>query len=143
MEELTKRNGKGVWTREIEKALKRFDASLEWLMERIEMRDEEIKMIKENDEMGEREKDNSIRIKSVKSIADVLEEVEVLIDGHFFNEFSETKSSMFLTNVLSHQSAIDMGLFKKSWRTLNCTPKNDESDQGDPREPPEFGRGRS
>ena len=30
MEELTKRNGKGVWTREIEKVLKRFDASLEW-----------------------------------------------------------------------------------------------------------------
>ena len=29
MEELTKRNGKGVWPREIEKALKRFDASLE------------------------------------------------------------------------------------------------------------------
>ena len=30
MEELTKRNGKGVWLREIEKALKRFDGSLEW-----------------------------------------------------------------------------------------------------------------
>ena len=31
MEELTKRNGKGVWMREIEKVLKRIDASLEWL----------------------------------------------------------------------------------------------------------------
>ena len=50
MEELTKRNGKGVWTREIEKALKRFDASLEWLMERIEMRDEEIEKTKDDDE---------------------------------------------------------------------------------------------
>ena len=37
MEELTKRNGNGVWLREIEKALKRFDASLEWLFERIEL----------------------------------------------------------------------------------------------------------
>ena len=35
MEELTKMNGKGVWFREIEKVLKRFDASLEWLLERI------------------------------------------------------------------------------------------------------------
>ena len=35
MEELTKRNGKGMWLREIEKMLKRFDASLEWLMELI------------------------------------------------------------------------------------------------------------
>ena len=42
MEELTKRNGKGVWMREIEKVLKRFDGSLEWLTERIWMREEEI-----------------------------------------------------------------------------------------------------
>ena len=35
MEELTKRNGNGVWLREIGKALKRFDASLEWLIESI------------------------------------------------------------------------------------------------------------
>ena len=31
MEEMTKRNGKGVWLREIENDLKRFGASLEWL----------------------------------------------------------------------------------------------------------------
>ena len=36
MKELTKRNGKGIWIREIEKGLKRFDASLQLLMERIE-----------------------------------------------------------------------------------------------------------
>ena len=42
MEELTRQNGKGLWLREIEKVLKRFDASLEWLMERIALRDEEI-----------------------------------------------------------------------------------------------------
>ena len=35
MEELTRRNGKGAWLREIEKVLKRFDMSLEWLMVRI------------------------------------------------------------------------------------------------------------
>ena len=35
----------GVWVREIEKALKRFDASLEWLLERIGTRDEEIDKI--------------------------------------------------------------------------------------------------
>ena len=38
MEELTKRNGKGAWMREIEKGLKRFDASLEWFMGRISLR---------------------------------------------------------------------------------------------------------
>ena len=48
-EELTKRNGKGVRLREIEKALERFDTSLEWLVERISPRDEEIEEIKKND----------------------------------------------------------------------------------------------
>ena len=46
MEELTKRNGKGVWLREIEKGLRRFGASLEWFMERIQMRDEEIEALR-------------------------------------------------------------------------------------------------
>ena len=30
---------------------------------------------------------------------------------------------MFLKSVLANQSVIDMALFKKVWRTLNCTPK--------------------
>ena len=59
----------------------------------------------------------------MKSIAEVLEEVEVLIDTHFFNQFSETKSSLFLKRVLANQSAIETKLFKRTWRTLNCTPK--------------------
>ena len=42
MEELTKRNGKGVWFREIEKVLRLFGDSLEWLSERIALRDREI-----------------------------------------------------------------------------------------------------
>ena len=58
-----------------------------------------------------------------ESIADVLEEVDVLIDTHFFNQFSQTKSSVFLKNAISHQGSIEMRLLKKSWRTLNCTPK--------------------
>ena len=64
-----------------------------------------------------------IRAKQVKSIEEVLEEVGVLIDTHFFNEFTETKSSMFLKKVISNQNSIEMNLFKKTWRTLNCTPK--------------------
>ena len=59
----------------------------------------------------------------MKSIIDVLEEVEVLIDTHFFNEFYETKSSMFLKHVLANQNVIEMSLFKKRWRTINCSPK--------------------
>ena len=55
MEEITKRNGKGVWFREIEKALKRFDASLEWLIERIELREKAISEISPNDQLEERE----------------------------------------------------------------------------------------
>ena len=42
MEELTKRNNKGVRMREIEKVWKGFDASLKWLTGRIEMRDGEM-----------------------------------------------------------------------------------------------------
>ena len=48
MEENTKRNGKGAWLREIEKVLKRFDVSLEWLMERMELKEEEMEMIRRN-----------------------------------------------------------------------------------------------
>ena len=43
MEDITKRNGKGVWFREIEKELKRLNASLERFLERVDMREEEIK----------------------------------------------------------------------------------------------------
>ena len=56
MEEATKRNGKGVWIRGIEKALKRFNAPIEWLMESISVRDAELETIKKNPEMDEREK---------------------------------------------------------------------------------------
>ena len=57
MEEITKRNGKRVWLREIEKALKRFDASLEWLLDRIRLREGEIETIIQNDQMDGSEKE--------------------------------------------------------------------------------------
>ena len=47
----------------------------------------------------------------------------MLIDTHFFNEFTGTKSSTFLKKVITNQSVIDVRLFKRTWRTLNCTPK--------------------
>ena len=53
----------------------------------------------------------------------MLEEVSVLIDTHFFNEFTETKSSAFLKNVIANQNTIDLNLFKRTWRSLNWTPK--------------------
>ena len=90
MEELTKRNGKGLWLRETEKCLKRYGASLEWLMERIAMREEDIEAIRVNGGMEECENTQVLRAKRRKSIDKVLEEVDVLIDSHFFNELSRT-----------------------------------------------------
>ena len=123
MEELTKRNGKGVWLREIEKTLKRFDTSLEWLMERASLRDGEMDKIGQNCEMEVHERKERLRMERLKSIDEVLEEVNVLIDTHFFNEFAETKSSQFLKKVLANQSSIDMNLLKRTWKKLNCSPK--------------------
>ena len=109
--------------REIEKGLKRFDASLEWFMGRISLREQEMEEIRSNGEMDEREKDRIVRAKRAKSIQDVLEEVEVLIDVHFYDEFSATKSSLFLKKIVSNQGSVEISLFKKTWRTLNCSPK--------------------
>ena len=57
----------------------------------------------------------------MKCIANVLEEVGILVDMHF-NEFNKTHSSMFL-KIISNQNSIEMKLFKKTWRTLNCSQK--------------------
>ena len=72
-----------------------------------------------------KDRTKTVKLKAVKmkSIAEVLEEVQVLIDTHFFDEFSKTKSSMCLKRVIENQSVIEMRLFKKTWRTLHCTPK--------------------
>ena len=79
--------------------------------------------IKQNDGMDEREKDQILQAKRLKSIDDVLEEVGVLIDTHFFNEFTETKSFAFLKNVIANQNSIDLNLFKRIWSSLNCSSK--------------------
>ena len=103
--------------------LKRFDASLEWLLERIVMRDEEMGEIQQNGGKDESEKTMKLKAMRMKSIQDVLEEVEVLVDTYFFNEFSETKSSLFLKKIIANQNTIEVTLLKRAWRTLNCSPK--------------------
>ena len=135
MEELTKRNGNGVWLREIEKALKRFNASLEWFVERIAMRDEEMETIRRNGQLEECEKNDILRAKRMKSISDVLEEVEILIDSHFFNEFSK-KSSTFLKKVLENRNVIDARLFRRDTEDHELHSKDNEKYQRDLRKPP-------
>ena len=66
------------------------------------MRERDIESIKHDGAIEESEKTAILRAKRMKSIADVLEEVEVLIDTHFLNEFSETKSSMFLKKIIAN-----------------------------------------
>ena len=56
MEEMTKRNWKGVWTCEIKKVLRLFAASIEWLMEQIGLYEEEMKKTGGDDETTEYEK---------------------------------------------------------------------------------------
>ena len=59
------------------------------------MREEEIEKIRVDRETEEWKKSGLLRAKMLKSIEEVMEKVEVLIDTHFFNEFYETKSSFF------------------------------------------------
>ena len=56
MEELIKRNGKGIWMREIEKVLKRFNSSLEWLMGRMTASNHKREKLKRSDRMTKLEK---------------------------------------------------------------------------------------
>ena len=64
-----------------------------------------------------------MRAKRANGIADVIEEVDVLIDTHLFDDFTATKSSQFLEKVLANQSVIEVRVFRKTWRSLNCSPK--------------------
>ena len=73
---MAERNGKCVWMREIEKVLRRFDASLEWLIERMAQRDGEFDSVRQNGQTCEREKGLVLRAVKAMSISDVLEEVE-------------------------------------------------------------------
>ena len=95
MVELTKRNGKGIWVGEIEKVLKRFDASLEWLVEMVSLCEEEMDKIRGSEEIQKHEKDQMMKVKRIQSIKEVLEEVEVLIDTHFFNDLPKPSRRSF------------------------------------------------
>ena len=85
-------------------------------MERIAVRDEEMDHMGRNEETEERDMNQTLRVKKMKSIADVLEEVAVAINMHFFVEFSRTKSSTFLKEGIANQGAIETKLFKSGSR---------------------------
>ena len=74
--------------RENEKVLRWFDASLEWLMERFAMRDEEMEKLGQDRQVEEKTKRATIRVMKMKIVDVDLEEVEELIDLHLFIEFS-------------------------------------------------------
>ena len=45
----------------------------------------------------------TLQAKRLKSIVDMLEEVDVLMDTHFSTEFGGMKSPSFLEKVIAHQ----------------------------------------
>ena len=92
-------------------------------MERIELRERAMNEIRQNDQMEEREKEQTLRTRRMMSIKEVLDEVEVVIDTHFYDEFPKTNSSGFLKTIYTNQSSIEINLLRKTWRTLNCSPK--------------------
>ena len=108
---------------EIENVLKRFGASLEWPMERISIREDEIEKIRTAEEIEGQVNSEKLKAMKTKSIDDVLVEVSVLIDMHLFNAFTETRSSLFLKWAIVNQNSIEMHFLKKTWRTLNCFQK--------------------
>ena len=71
----------------------------------------------------DREKKEVLKARKIKSIDEVLEEVETVIDTYFFNEFSKTQSSSFLKSVIDNRNMIDTRILQETWRTLNCTTK--------------------
>ena len=75
--------------------------------------------VRRDDQIEDAEKRLVLRAKRMKGIAEVLEEMEVLIDTNFFNEFRMAKSSIFPKKVLENQKWIEMNILKKSWMTLN------------------------
>ena len=65
-------------------------------MERVQIREEDIEEIRKYEQMEVLAKSEKLKVTKMKIIEEDLEEVDVLIDTHFFNQFSETKSSLFL-----------------------------------------------
>ena len=68
--------------------MKRFDAYLEWLMERIGLRDEEMDRIRVDDQIEDLEITQMLKMR-MKSVAEVLEEVGVIVDTQFFRVLSD------------------------------------------------------
>ena len=95
MEELTKRNGKRMWPREIENDLERLGASLELLIELTShFPDVEIDLVKWNGEMEDGEKRIMLRVKRSKNNRISLKK-EVLSDTHFNIGFFEESPRRF------------------------------------------------
>ena len=68
--------------------MKRFDAYLEWLMERIGLRDEEMDRIRVDDQIEDLEITQMLKMR-MKSVAEVFEEVGVIVDTQFFRVLSD------------------------------------------------------
>ena len=64
-----------------------------------------------------------LKVVRMKSIPEVLEEVEVLVYTHFFNELTRTKSSTFLNKVVENENLIEVGLLKTAEEFHVPTPK--------------------
>ena len=64
----------------------------------------------------------------------------MLIDTHFFNQFSRTKSSLFPKKAVENRNMIDIRLFEENVEDSELHAKNREGDNGDPREPPLGGK---
>ena len=69
-------------------------------MERIGQCEEEMDKIR-REEIEEPDKSHKLQAMKMKSINEVIEDVRVLIDIHYFDEFSRTKSSIFLKKRLT------------------------------------------
>ena len=135
MQELEKRNGKGVWMREIEKMFKRFDASLEWLVERIDIRDEEIKAINENEEMEADEKAKMLRTKGWGASRRCLKRWRC--------SSTHTSSSSYINEIFSFSEECDRQPELNLSAPLQEDPEihelhieDNDSRSGDPGEPP-------
>ena len=63
-----------------------------------------------------------LRYKKARSIEEALEELDVLIEPHFFNEFTETNSSAFLKTVITNHNSNNLNLFKRTWSSINGSP---------------------
>ena len=95
MEELTKRNDKGVWMREIEKALRIFGASILWPTERMGLRDDEMDKIRVDRKTEELENDHMHGAKRLKSIEEVLEEARCSLTPTSSTSFTSRRARFF------------------------------------------------